>query len=66
MVEKFKLPGTGLEGVVAEDATAINWLKLRFGGESFQADFNLDELRQFAMDLPPGPIIRDISSQQIS
>ena len=63
LVEKFQLGGSGLEGVVAEELTAINWLKLRFGGESSIAQLDLDKLRDNATDLPPPPTFRDISSQ---
>ena len=62
LVQKFKLPGAAMEGVVAEDLTAINWLKLRFGGESSTAQLDLDELREYATALPPAPIARDISA----
>ncbi len=61
LVRKFNLPGSGLEGVVAEEITAINWLKLRFGGESITAELDLEQLREFASGLPPGPVFRDIS-----
>ena len=36
LVQKFNLPGNAVEAVVAEDETAINWLQLRFGGESLK------------------------------
>ena len=61
LVSKFNLPGTGMEGVVAEDLTSINWLKLRFGGESCTVQIDLEELREHATALPPPPIFRDIS-----
>ncbi|WP_320666636.1 hypothetical protein [Prochlorococcus sp. MIT 1307] len=61
LVKKFDLPGTGVEAVVAEDLTAINWLKLRFGGESSIVQIDLDLLREYATDLPPLPTHRDIS-----
>ena len=61
LVRKFDLPGSGLEAVVAEEPTAINWLKLRFGGESCIAQIDVDQLRQEAFALPPGPILRDLS-----
>ena len=64
LVEKFKLSGMGKEGVVSEDLTAINWLKLRFGGESSPVQIDLEELREFATGLPPAPIIRDISIRE--
>ena len=64
LVRKFNLPGTetAMEAVVAEDLTAINWLKLRFGGESCTVQIDIEELRELAMDLPPSPIVRDISN----
>ena len=62
LVKKFNLPGTDVEAVVALDLTAINWLQLRFGGESFKAQLDIDELREYAADLPPSPTIRDISN----
>ena len=61
LVKKFGLPGSG-EAVVAEEVTAINWLKLRFGGESCTAELDLDQLRELATGLPPGPTHRDISA----
>ena len=62
LVEKFKLPGNGVEAVVAEDSKAIDWLKLRFGGERFTAELDVEELHIHAGALPPPPIHRDISS----
>ncbi len=62
LVEKFDLPGQGVEAVVAEELTAINWLKLRFGGESFTAQLDINQLREQATDLPPSPSVKDISS----
>ena len=62
LVRKFNLPGVG-EAVVAEELTAINWLKLRFGGESFSTSLELEKLREHATELPPGPIHRDISAE---
>ena len=64
LVRKFKLPGSNMEAVVADELTAINWLKLRFGGESCIVEMNLDELREQATDLPPGPTVRDISASE--
>ena len=61
LVQKFNLPGSDMEAVVAEDLTAINWLKLRFGGESSTVQIDLEELREHATLLPPPPIVRDIS-----
>ena len=62
-LEKFDLPGKEVEAIVAGDSTAIQWLKLRFGGESFTAQLDIDQLRELAMELPPAPTIRDISSK---
>ena len=62
LLQKFNLAGLAMEGVVAEDLTAINWLKLRFGGERSTIQFDVDQLREEANDLPPGPIFRDISA----
>ena len=62
LVKKFGLPGTGVEAVVAEDSTAIDWLKLRFGGEKSMIKLNIAQLHEDAKGLPPGPIERDISS----
>ena len=61
LVERFNLSGTGMEGVIAEDLTAINWLQLRFGGESFPIQIDRQELKECANELPPAPIVRDIS-----
>ncbi len=60
LVKMFDLPGTNVEGVVAAEETAINWLKLRFGGESLKAEFDIDQLLESAMDLPPEAKHRDI------
>ncbi len=62
LVKKFKIPGENIEAVVAEDLTAIDWLKLRFGGQRLNLSLNIDELHEFANELPPPPIVRDISS----
>ncbi len=63
ILEKLELPceKAGLEAVVAEDLTAINWLKLRFGGKSSTINLDIDLLREYATELPPGPKFRDIS-----
>ena len=61
LVKRFDLPCSGYEGVVAEEITAINWLKLRFGGESRNIQLDIDKLREHAKGLPPGPNVRDIS-----
>ena len=62
LVKKFDLSDEVLEGIVAEELTAINWLKLRFGGESFPVQIDVDQLREYAMELPPEPNVRDIST----
>ncbi len=61
LVKLFNLSQSEMEAVVAEEITAINWLKLRFGGETLNVELDLEQLRQQALSLPPGPIIRDIS-----
>tara|TARA_B100000029_G_scaffold40085_1_gene37401 strand:- start:4889 stop:5215 length:327 start_codon:yes stop_codon:yes gene_type:complete len=61
LLEKFNLGGSDYEGVVAEELTAINWLQLRFGGESSVAQIDIDQLRELATALPPPPTFRDIS-----
>ena len=63
LVKEFNLPGKDVEAVVAEEATAINWLQLRFGGEALKAKLDVDQLREQAFGLPPEPTIRDISNQ---
>ncbi len=60
LVEKFELPGQDVEAVVAAESTSINWLKLRFGGESCTAQLDVNQLHEHAKALPPGPINRDI------
>ena len=61
LVQKFDISGLGFEAVVAEDLTAINWLKMRFGGESQTIQLDIDQLYEQASALPPAPINRDIS-----
>ncbi len=61
LVQKFSLSGQGIEAVVAEEPTAINWLKLRFGGESKTVQIDINQLKEYATDLPPSPVVRDIS-----
>ena len=61
LVRKFDLSGSDCEGVVAEELTSINWLKLRFGGEHTAVQLDLDQLRQEATALPPSPNVKDIS-----
>ena len=62
LVEQFNLPGKGVEAVIAEDLQAINWIKLRFGGERSTTSIDIEQLRKNAMDLPPEPTVRDISN----
>ena len=61
LVVKFDLSTSGMEAVIAEDHTAITWLKLRFGGEASIVQMDLEQLREFAMELPPAPVVRDLS-----
>ncbi len=61
LVREFNLSDIGHEAVVADEITAINWLKLRFGGKSSTVHLNVDRLRELASGPPPGPIFRDIS-----
>ena len=63
LVQKFNLPGTGMEAVVANELTAINWLKMRFGGESCTVQLDVDQLHKHANSLPPAPTNRDLSIQ---
>ena len=65
LVHKFNLGagGSDMEGVVAEELTAINWLKLRFGGQSSKVEIDLEQLREDATALPPAPTFRDISTE---
>ncbi len=62
LVKKFDLPGTGVEAVVADELTAINWLKMRFGGESSTFQLDIEQLREHASALPPAPTNRNISA----
>ena len=61
LVKRFNISDSLLEAVVAEEKTAINWLKLRFGGDLVVLEFDQELLLQEAMGLPPGPITKDIS-----
>tara|TARA_Y100001968_G_C18945368_1_gene520712 strand:- start:90 stop:425 length:336 start_codon:yes stop_codon:yes gene_type:complete len=55
LVQKFKLhDDPKFEAVVAKDASAIAWLKLRFGGERKLAQLEINELWKFAGE-PPEP-----------
>ena len=62
LVKRFNLPGKGVEAVVAQELTAINWLKLRFGGKSSTIETDIEQLKEHAKELPPAPIGRDISA----
>ena len=62
LVKEFDLSASEMEAVVAQEVTAINWLKLRFGGESSIAQIDIEKLRQSATGLPPEPIVRDIGA----
>ncbi|WP_320674606.1 hypothetical protein [Prochlorococcus sp. MIT 1341] len=61
LVKQFQLSVKDVEGVVATELTAINWLKLRLGGECFNAQLDIEKLRALATELPPPPITRDIA-----
>ncbi|KGG12449.1 MULTISPECIES: hypothetical protein [Prochlorococcus] len=61
LVAKYKISESSSEAVVAEDPTAIDWLRLRFGGEIKPLNMEKSELLQNAMELPPAAEIRDIS-----
>jgi len=60
LVQKFNLSEKHMEAVVAEDSSTIAWLKLRFGGDRQQAEFDVEQLRAEASALPPAPKNRDI------
>ena len=62
LVQKFNISKEQLEAVVAEDFTAINWLRLRFGGDLQKIALDSDLLKTDAMELPPPGTHRDISS----
>ncbi len=62
LVAKFRLPGSDVEAVVADEATAIDWLSLRFGGDKSVVTLDVSQLHEQARGLPPGPIERDISN----
>ena len=65
LVNKFNITEKeGYEAVVAEDATTIAWLKLRFGGEKLSKTLNIDELWQHASLPPEPPEIKDIAIQK--
>ena len=62
LVSKFNITEKdGYEAVVAEDATTIAWLRLRFGGEKLSIELNIDELWEHASLPPDPPERRDIS-----
>ena len=62
LVNKFNITGKeGYEAVVAEDATTIACLKLRFGGEKSTKTLDIEELWQYASQPPDPPERRDIS-----
>ena len=65
LVSKFNITEKeGYEAVIAEDATTIAWLKLRFGGEKLSKTLNIDELWQHASLPPEPPEIKDIAIQK--
>ncbi len=61
LVVKFGIGNSSDEAVIAEEITAINWVRLRFGGELKNIKLEINKLRQSAMYLPPKPIVKDIS-----
>ncbi len=64
LIKRFNISKTDVEAVVAQEQTAINWLQLRFGGDISIIEFDLDQLKSEAMDLPPAAPVKDISSSQ--
>tara|TARA_Y100001968_G_C19252535_1_gene665175 strand:- start:125 stop:457 length:333 start_codon:yes stop_codon:yes gene_type:complete len=61
LVQKFHLhDNPGFEAVVAQDSSAIAWLKLRFGGERKTAALKASELWEHASKLPDPDQRRDI------
>ncbi len=62
LATKFKIPGDNIEAVVAEEKTAINWLQLRFGGKISIQEFDREELKKEAYELPPEANTKDIST----
>ena len=61
LVKLFEISDTSFEAVVADEITAINWVKLRFGGKVQKMELDILKLRQNAMELPPPPFVKDIS-----
>ena len=62
LVSKFNITEKdGYEAVVAEDATPIAWLRLRFGGEKLSKELNIDQLCEHASLPPDPPERRDIT-----
>jgi len=65
LVSKFNITEKeGYEAVVAEDATTIAWLRLRFGGEKLSKELNIDELWEHASLPPDPPERRDITPRE--
>ncbi len=62
LVKQLNITNSVAEAVIADDLTAINWLKLRFGGDLQTIDMSKDFLKTEAMDLPPKGSLRDIST----
>tara|TARA_Y100001968_G_C19343142_1_gene710618 strand:- start:837 stop:1175 length:339 start_codon:yes stop_codon:yes gene_type:complete len=55
IVQKFQLhENPNFEAVVAEESSAIAWLKLRFGGERKMAQIEINQLWEHAGS-PPDP-----------
>ena len=61
LTTKFGIPGNNIEAIVSDQLTSINWLKLRFGGQSLKIDLDIEQLNKEARGLPPAPKVRDIS-----
>ncbi len=61
LVKEFSISDLSMEAVVADDPTAIDWVRLRFGGELKTKRLNITHLRELAMELPPEPTFKDIS-----
>ena len=61
LVQKFHLhENQNFEAVVAQDSSAIAWLKLRFGGERKTAILEIHQLWEDASSLPEPDQRRDI------
>jgi len=57
LTESLGVASSSFEAVVAEDATVITWLNIRFGGEVRKVMLPINELNSKAMGLPaPAPL----------